>query len=137
MEPDFDVIDAFVDGECVDREELKRALADPAGRDYLVDVLDLRTLALDADAAVIAVPAVRRRSWRSSLAAAAVLVLCVTAAYSFGQRAGRAMPPSATPSIPAITERVVPRGGLMHAPAPTRIIRLDSDASWTETPGGK
>ena len=137
MEPEFEVIDAFVDGECVDRDELKRALADPAGRDYLVDVLDVRTLTLDADAAVIALPAVRRRSWRSSLAAAAVLVLCVTAAYSVGQRAGRSVPRAATPSIPAVAERVVPGGGLMQAPAPTRIIRLDADASWTETPGGK
>jgi hypothetical protein len=125
-----------VDGECVDRDELKRALADPAGRDYLVDVLDLRTLTSDTVPAVIALPGARQRSWRSSLAAAAALVLCVVAAYSVGQRSGRSasLPP---PSTQPVVRRVVPGGGLMQAPAPTRIIRLDSDATWTETPGGK
>ena len=141
MDSEFDVIDAFVDGECVDRDELKRALADPSGRDYLVDVLDLRTLTMDTEPAVVTLPAVQRRSWRSSLAAAAVLVLCVVGAYSVGQRTARVAQP--LPAIPAassaavVVQRAVPGGGLMQAPAPTRIIRLESDGKWAETPGGK
>jgi hypothetical protein len=137
MHAEFEVIDALVDGECVDRDELKRALAEPAGRDYLVDVLDLRTLTVDTVPAVIALPGVRQRSWRSSMAAAAVLVLCVTGAYSVGQRVGRTAAPVVAPAAPVVMDRTVPGGGLMQAPAPTRIIRLDSDAKWTETPGGK
>jgi len=136
MDAEYDVIDAFVDGESVDRDELKRALTDPAGRDYFVDILDLRVLANDGEPAVVTLPAVRRRSWRSSLAAAAALVLCVAGAYSVGQRSARSASPPA-PSTPPVVQRVVPGGGLMQAPEPTRIIRLESDAKWTETPGGK
>ena len=42
MGPVLDVIDAFVDGERVDPAALKRALAEPAGRDYFVDAWLLR-----------------------------------------------------------------------------------------------
>ena len=41
-DPVFAVIAAFIDGEAVESVVLKQALAMPAGRDYLVDLLSIR-----------------------------------------------------------------------------------------------
>lgn len=135
MDSELDVIDAFVDGEYVDREALKRALTDSSGRDYLIDVLDLRAFTADVEPEAVAFPMVRRRSWRSSLAAAAAVLLCVVAAYVVGHQSGRAVPNR--PAAATVANRAVPAGGLVQAPAPTHVIRLDPDANWSETPGGK
>src|SRR5262245_60914156 len=44
MNDQFEIIAAFADGENVDANELKLALAKESGREYLVDVLALRRL---------------------------------------------------------------------------------------------
>ena len=44
MSEQFHILDAFVDGEAVDPSALRQALADEAGRDYLIDAWLLRDL---------------------------------------------------------------------------------------------
>jgi hypothetical protein len=63
MTDNLDVIAAFADGEHVEADALKAALANEAGRDYLVDVLALRGLVSEAPAAraVAAEPSARSR----------------------------------------------------------------------------
>jgi hypothetical protein len=68
----YEVITAFVDGERVDPEELKRALSEAAGRDYLVDIIALRAIVVAHEPATVARARVRYRPLRW-LAAAAVL----------------------------------------------------------------
>ena len=63
MTDHLDVIAAFADGEHVEADALKAALADEAGREYLVDVLALRGLVSEAPASRAAAiePPKRRR----------------------------------------------------------------------------
>ena len=57
VETSLQVIDAFIDGERVDANALKAALAEPAGRDYFVDVWLMRE-AVHREAAAEATPAI-------------------------------------------------------------------------------
>jgi hypothetical protein len=137
MEPDLEVIDAFVDGECVDRDALKRTLADPPGREYLIDVLDLRAVTAGLQAPGGVLPVAERRTWRAPLAAAA-LVLCMGGAYAagrYGALAG-ASNSGAPTNAAAGAGRGAPAKEVVHAPAPTHVIRLDPNVNWTEMPGG-
>lgn len=109
------VIDAFMDGETVDPAALKAALADEAGRDYLVESLALRDVVDAADAADV-VPFQPRRPKRW-MAAAAAVVLAATVGY-YGR---------------AVTTR--PAADLVDAPAPTRIIELEAGVHWSESNG--
>ena len=101
MNPNHEVISDFLDGEAFEPHALGEALADPSGRDLLIDLLVLRYAAQAEDTVVPAAPN-RRPSRRVLLAAAAVLV-ALAGGYQLGQR--QAGPDSATP--PAAT-RVVP-----------------------------
>jgi hypothetical protein len=47
----YEVIAAFADGERVDTTALRAALADEAGRDYLIDLVAMREIVVDAGAA--------------------------------------------------------------------------------------
>ena len=94
MTEQFHILDAFVDGESVDPSALRQALADEAGRDYLIDAWLLRDLVqeelADDEVATPARTAARtatppRRRW---LAAAAVAVLCLTGGYFAGRMTG-------------------------------------------------
>ncbi len=68
----YEAITAFVDGERVDPEELKRALSEAAGRDYLVDIVALRTIVAAHEPARVA--RVRTRYAALRWLAAAVVV---------------------------------------------------------------
>ena len=89
MTEQFHILDAFVDGEAVDPSALRQALADEAGRDYLIDAWLLRDLVqeeiADDEVATPARTAARtampRRQW---LAAAAVALVCLTGGYFAG-----------------------------------------------------
>jgi len=69
-----EVIAAFVDGERVDVEALKRALADEAGRDHLVDLVALRELVREPQPAPARVGVWSRRALWIGAAAALVAV---------------------------------------------------------------
>ena len=66
MTDHLDVIAAFADGEHVEGDALKAALADEAGREYLVDLLALRGLVSEAPAqrAAVIEPPKRAAAWR-------------------------------------------------------------------------
>ena len=72
MTDTYEVIAAFADGERVDAGALKEALGEPAGRDYLIDLLALREVVHVSEPKRFAAPPSRsaRLRW---LAAAAML----------------------------------------------------------------
>ena len=111
-----EVIGAFVDAEQVDADALDAALADPAGRAYLIDVLALRGLVGDAEAKPLrelaaspgAMPAdivsgrsARPRSWLSA-AAAALMIAGAAGGYALG----RSAPGTSTHPAPAARSRL-------------------------------
>jgi len=105
MNPNHEVISDFLDGEAFEPRALGEALADPAGRDLLIDFVVLRYAAQADDAVVVAEPRARRPSTRLLLAAAAAVLVAVVGGYQFGQR--QVEPDSARP------------------PAATRVVQVD------------
>lgn len=100
MNPKHEVISDFLDDEAFEPHALGEALADPAGRDILIDFVVLRYAARADDPVVVAPPAARWQPSRLLLAAAAVLVALV-GGYQLGHR-------QAAPESPPAATRVVP-----------------------------
>ena len=135
-----DVIAAFADNEPVDAGELALALADPAARDYFLDILVLRGLVGDAvNARTGAQPLQARDSAQPRprprpmwLTAAAAMVIAGAGA---GFLAGRQTTPDAVPGLqpPGIVSSEV---ATATAPAPTHVIRLENGVDWNERSGG-
>jgi hypothetical protein len=120
-----DVIAAFIDGERVDTEALKHALADAAGRDYLVDALALRELIAEPEVTGrIEHHDTRALPKRWLLAAAAMIAVGVLSGYAVG----RLRPLS--PAVEAGFHQPI------TAPAPTHVIRLEPGVNWQEQKGG-
>jgi hypothetical protein len=135
-----DVIAAFADGERVAPEALQRALSDPDGRAYLVDLLVLRDL---VDVTAIARPTEvplragarpRARAW---VGIAAGLVAAALAGYGIGQQT-RSVSEAPRVSEVAIVAPPAPSGpaGPVVAPPPTRVITLQPGVDWQEHIGG-
>ena len=126
----YALIEAFIDGEPVAPGALKHALADPDVRDHLADLLVLRgevvrTAPLGADMDR------RRDSWRLSwLAAAAAVLVSLTAGFLAGQRV---VAPVAAQGVEAIAQG----SSVASAPRPTRVIKLETGTSWTEHSRGR
>ena len=128
MTDPFDLIAAFADGEPVAAEELKAALADPAGRDYLIDLLALRGFVNPEFVATtnptnltnLRNPRNPKNAWR--LTAAALLV----AGLGGGYLAGRDVTIRQLDSRPPIVS-LAP-----SAPAPTHVIRMEDGVNWNE-----
>ena len=114
MNANHEVISYFLDGEAFEPRALGEALADPTGRDMLIDFVVLRYAAqVQADATVTTVgPTARQPSSRLLLAAAAVLVALV-GGYQFGQK--QSAPDSTRP------------------PEPTRVVQVDWHTVTEET----
>lgn len=127
----YAVVEAFIDGERIDPDALKVALADPAGRDCLVELLALRDavggMGPSRWSAMNRVsPMARRIRW----AAAAALVVCaVGAGYVAGQRTLEARP--AQPNVSAVVNLAT----TPMAPPPTKVITLRPGIDWTESKG--
>jgi negative regulator of sigma E activity len=123
---------ALADGETVDPEALKIALNDPAVREYLVDLITLR----QSVGVMTEHTAVHWRERRSVLsrvgwmAAAAAVIISLTAGYVAGQRAVQVAP---APSV----ETVVDFSGSASAPKPTRVVPLRPGVNWTEKVEGQ
>jgi hypothetical protein len=145
MTDHFELIAAFADGEHVDAGQLKLALATDTGRDYLIDVLALRSLvepgaasvtreSSSANAAEPTAP-IYLRPWFSGLAAALVV-----ASAAGGFFAGRhTTTTNVTPVAlqpPAVTVQATPPELLIPAPSPTRVIQFQTGKDWTERAGG-
>jgi hypothetical protein len=118
MDSNFELIAAFLDGERVDVEALKRALSDATGRDYLADIVSLREAVRLPDPSMLAVAPASRNA-RRWLAAAALVVIGAGTGFAIGHRFARTDASATT------------------APAPTRVIELKPGVDWHETGGGQ
>jgi hypothetical protein len=111
-----EVISAFLDDEPFEPQALANALADPAGRDLLIDFVLLRHVAQSEESAGGVTPSPARRAKRSLyLVAAAAAVVALLGGYQLGQR--QAMDDSPRP------------------PAATRVVQ--SEPVWQELGGGR
>jgi hypothetical protein len=101
MNSNHEVISAFLDDEPFEPQALADALADPAGRDLLIDFVLLRHVAQPEESAglVTSMPAVRSKK-PLYLAAAAAVVVALLGGYQLGQRQSATddslRPPAAT-----------------------------------------
>ena len=103
MNPTYEVVSDFLDGEAFDPHALGEALADPAGRDLLIDFVVLRYAAQADDRTVVVKPPARRSPNRLFLAAAAAVLVALAGGYQLGLR--HAEPDS---TRPLAATRVVP-----------------------------
>jgi hypothetical protein len=144
MDGPFEVIDAFVDGEYVDPSALKRALAEPEGRDYFVDAWLLRDRVQEEDAAsrlprLANRPLDEVRGGRSRwLVAAAVAGVCLIGGYLTGFQFARSFGARTVEPAPVAVEAAPPAPPPTSFPVPpaTRVIRLELDMNWKERGGG-
>jgi hypothetical protein len=125
MNDPFEVIAAFVDGERVDPQALKTALALTDGRDYLVNMIALREVVTNDTAAVATVTARPARRWL--VAAAAAIVFSLGGGYALGHRLGVAKGVVVEREATAVE---------IAAPPPTRVIDVASGSSYISQ-GGK
>ena len=120
-----ELIAAFADGERVDTSALRAALADEAGRDYLIDLIAMREIVKQTDELQSAAP-VRGGSatWRRSMTglAAALAMAVGLAGYAIGQQRSQLVPVAVHPPLAA--DEVV---ALEAPPAPTQVIRLENN----------
>jgi hypothetical protein len=125
------VVAALADGEHVDADALKLALADSAVRDYLVDLVALRQ-AVNRLNEQSALRWRARRSFPSRAAwlSAGAAVISLTAGYLVGQRTVQAAPAP-------VVESAVHLQATVAAPRPTRVISLRPGVNWTEKSGAQ
>ena len=119
---DFEVIDAFFDGERVDSAALKAALASGAGRDYLVDVMALREITteqLPQLSSSVNGGARPRSRW---FGVAAAVLASLAGGYVAGRHAG----------TPASSASPGTASSATTAPAPTSVIRFEQGVDWHE-----
>lgn len=131
-EQSYLVVAALADGEHVDPPALRIALADPAVREYLVDLMALRH-AVGTMGGVPSTGSTDRHFLKTGggwLTAAAAVVISLTAGYFAGQR-------TAALTLSASTiETAVDLGSIPVAPKPTHVVPLRPGVNWTETAGG-
>ncbi len=114
MDDIHEVISAFLDDEPFDAQELALALAEPGGRELLIDLVALRHLAL-ADGRTAAVTAQKPRlAAMPALVAAAAVLVALVGGYVAGERRSQdstVNPPAATRVVDAPAEwQVIPPG---------------------------
>lgn len=116
MTTNHDVISAFLDDEPFEPQALAEALADPDGREVLIDFVLLRH-AVQLDESAVSAPHAPPLGIKKPLrwAAAAALVVALVGGYELGQR-------ESTDDSPG-------------PPAPTRVVQ--SDTAWQELGGDR
>ena len=118
MTDQFLIIEAFLDGDRVDADALKAALAREDGQDHLIQMLALREVVGGREAFPIA--AAHHSPIGRWLAIAAVVALSVIGGYALGHQTGRASAPSVG-------------GPNETAPTPSRVIEIKQ---WDRTNEG-
>lgn len=121
----FEVIAAFADGERVDTRALRAALAEEAGRDYLIDLVAMREIVGETDdrtaSTSTATRVVRQRS-RAMIGLAAALAMAVgLAGYAIGQQRSQVVRVAVLQPLEA--DVIV---AMEAPPEPTQVIRLGS-----------
>ncbi len=126
-------VDTLLEGDAVDKQALRDALSDAEARDYFVDALLLRQLAIDMAptefkaTGPLRIPTARAFRWT---AAAAVAISTAVAGYTLG----RQHPPTVAilegPSVEAHLPSI-------PAPAPTRTIRFEPGENWISNVEGR
>ena len=128
------VVEAFLDGEMVDPSMLGAALADESARDHFVDLLVIRRGVHGLDALTTSTVHRPQGTWPRKkwlAAAAAAVVVSVSAGYVAGQRA------LAATIVPSTVEAFVFPDDEPAAPKPTRSITLKPGVNWTDNSGGR
>ncbi|MEI6246515.1 MAG: hypothetical protein WCQ64_15915 [Acidobacteriota bacterium] len=123
---DLDTVAAFIDGERVDTDTLKRALATDEGRDYLVELVAMREIvaAPTVPAATAASAPTASMSWRGLAVAATVALAVGIGGYAAGH-------------FTAERRIAAEREAANRAPMPTREIPPSAGTTWIETSGGQ
>ena len=87
MNTHHEVLSAFLDDEPFEPQALAEALADPAGRELLIDFVLLRHVTQSEEPARVSAPMPTRRS-KNALpwVAAAAVVVALVSGYQLGQR---------------------------------------------------
>ena len=110
MNTNHEVISDFLDGEAFEPRALGEALADPAGRELLIDFVVLRYAArTHADEVAMQAEVPPRRSPTRLLLAAAAVFVALLGGYQFGQRTAVSEPaqaPDATRVVQVDWQRV-------------------------------
>jgi hypothetical protein len=120
-------IDDLLDGEAIERERLRVALADADARDYFVDALVIRQAARELAPPVPLASTKRPRApWTRWLAAAVVLATVGAAGVGGGYTWAHH-----TIDAPAPVETVMDVSPRTIAPAPTKVIHLQPGVNWT------
>ena len=128
MSGQFEVIDAFVDGERVDPTALTNALADDDGRAYFVDAWLLRDAMQDDGGVEAAVaPASRRSPARTWIVAVAASIVCLIGGYLAGMRVAHITAPGVDTASIARTPAPAPATSFPIPPA-TRAIPVEFSA---------
>ena len=116
MKTNHEVISAFLDDEPFEPQALAEALADPRGRELLIDFVLLRHVAESEESASVAMPTLAPPSKRPLyLVAAAAVVIALLGGYQLGQRQST--------------------DDSLRPPAATRVVQ--SDSAWQELGGVK
>jgi hypothetical protein len=115
------ILSAFCDGEAVDPELFAAALADPRGRDALVDFARLRAAVISSHPPPASLarlrPAPRRRpQLRAAMAGAAAMLVLMALTFAL-------LPRTWFTPIPADAP-----------PAPTRVVRYQPGVDWLPEP---
>lgn len=135
LSPEHGVVDALIDGERVEVQALRDALARADVRDYFVDALMLRQLAQDMEPIRLAMPAPaepREEANRPIRWITAAVVIIATAAGSYIYGRHERMPVVSPMSVEIVMEDMPPPA----APAPTHVIQLQPSVNWTRINGG-
>lgn len=125
-------VDALLDGESVDKEQLRSALNDAGARDYLIDALLLRQLTREIGPSHFMAPGTPRGPLARGvrwIAACAILAAGAGGGYVYGQRTL----PQATPA--SSFEVFVDTAPMLGAPQPTQVFRFEPGVNWTTTTG--
>jgi hypothetical protein len=126
MDQHLETIGAFIDGERVDTEALRAALAIEEGRAYLVELAAMRELvAMPPVTAAAGAPgrnSVPGRAWSAKYVLAAAGLILIVGAGGFALGSSKTSTQTAKDS---------------SAPAPTKILKLEPGVNWKDNESTK
>jgi len=128
---ELEIIDAFIDGQRVDGDAIKRALADPEGRAYMIDAWLLREAIQEDEtraSRAVTAPASRSAKPAQRWLVAAAITGSLLGGYATGRITGRPAPLVVAPPATTVVAQPSPA---FPVPAATRVIQLEFHVSTT------